>query len=180
MGFRPGWVAVAICSLALSSFAFSAQGGCTYKRVFSGEEDPCFDNAPYPPSIVIAAILKTKDGKEAFDELESSDRINVAKLFRGLTVHLHSRAQQDMIVRGEPPMSGGDNTWFWIVTSINNHPLAFWVQGNAVTILGTSHRGYADIRTDGAAGSHRATRVFHFDGNHYKLYKEDYEDLPPN
>ncbi len=76
-------------------------------------------------------------------------------------------------------MSGGDNTWFWIVTSVNNHPFAFWVQGNAVTILGTSHHGYADIRTDWAAGSHRATRVFRYDGNHYKLFRENYEDLPP-
>jgi hypothetical protein len=46
-------------------------------------------------------------------------------------------------------MSGGDNTWFWIVTSIDGRPSALWVQCNIVTILRVRHHGYADIRTAG-------------------------------
>jgi hypothetical protein len=180
MRLLANWAAVAVCVAALSPFACPAQSGCTRKRVFSGEEDSCLDNAPSAPPLVVAAILNTKIGKESFNELESSDRLNVAKLFKGLTVHLRNQSQQDMIVRGDPPMSGGDNTWFWIVTSVNNHPFAFWVQGNGVTILRTSHHRYADIQTDWAAGSHRATRVFRHNGKHYKLYQEEYEDLPPS
>jgi hypothetical protein len=80
--------------------------------VFSGEEDPFFDNASHPPQIVITAILKTRDGKKSFDDLEPSQQVNTANLFKGLKVHLSSKAQQDMIVRGEGPMSGADNTWF--------------------------------------------------------------------
>lgn len=180
MRLRRSWAAVAICAAALSPFACSAQSSCTYKRTFSGEEDRCLDHASSPPPRVVAAILKTEEGRESFDELEPADRFNVAKLFKGLTVHLRDQSQQDMIVRGDPPMSGGDNTWFWIVTSVKKHPFAFWVQGNTVTILGTSHHGYADIRTGWAAGSHKATRVFRYDGSHYKLFHENYEDLPPS
>jgi len=105
--------------------------------------------------------------------MELGERAGVSKLWKGLTVHLRNQEQTDMIVRGDFPMSGGDNTWFWIVTSIDNHPVAFWVQGNVVTILKSRHHGYADIRTDWAAGSNRATRVFRSDGRQYKLFREN-------
>ncbi len=111
--------------------------------------------------------------------MEPAERAGVSKLWKGLPVHLRSQQQVDMIVRGDFPMSGGDNTWFWIITSVNYHPVAFWVQGNVVTILRSRHHGYADIRTDWAAGSNRATRIFRSDGRRYKLFRENYDALPP-
>jgi hypothetical protein len=155
------------------------QNNCSYKRVFYGEADTCFDRATGPSKSVVSAILKTKDAKESFDYLEPSERYHVSSLFKGLTVHLRSQSQQDMVVRGNPPMTGGDNTWFWIVTSVNHNPTAFWIQGNVVTVLNTRHHGYLDIRTDWAAGSHRATRIFRHNGSQYKLFHEDYEDTRP-
>lgn len=104
MGHRKCWITGAILAAGLSPLTISAQTSCIHKRVFSGEEDPCFDAAPNPSPSVVAAILQTKDGKEAFDDLDAPYKQNVRKLFRGLTVHLRSKAQQDMIVRGDPPM----------------------------------------------------------------------------
>jgi hypothetical protein len=156
-----------------------AQSACAHKRIFGGEEDPCLDKAPSPSPLVVASILTTNEANDTFADMEPADRTSVSKLLKGLIVHLRNEQQNDMIVRGDFPMSGGDNTWFWIVTSADSRPAAFWVQGNGVTILGSRHNGYADIRTDWAAGSHRATRIFRYDGHRYKLFRERYEDLPP-
>jgi hypothetical protein len=171
------------CWLAISALCASAcfaQGACEHKRIFGGEEDLCLDRAPSPPSAVLSSILKTSEASERFTGMESADRAGVSKLFRGLTVHLRNEQQKDMIVRGDFPMTGGDNTWFWIVTSAENSPFALWVQGNGVTILSSRHNGYADIRTDWAAGSRRAIRIFRYDGHQYKLFREKYEDEPPS
>jgi hypothetical protein len=163
--------AIAVFAVTASASACSAQNGCTHKRSFNGEQDSCLDKAPSPSKSVVASILATKEASETFAEMEPADRTGVPNLFKGLTVHLRSQQQKDMIVRGDPPMSGADNIWFWIVTSIDSHPSASWVQGNAVTILRVRHHGYADLRTDWTAGSHSATRIFRNDGRQYKLFR---------
>ena len=164
---------------ALWASACLAQNACSNQRTIEGDEDPCFDNATSISPLVTASILGTAEAKETFENMELAERAGVSKLWKGLTVHLRNQQQIDMIVRGDFPMSGGDNTWFWIVTSADNHPVAFWVQGNVVTILRSRHHGYADIRTDWAAGSNRATRIFRSDGRRYKLFRENYGSLPP-
>jgi len=165
--------------VALWISACFGQDACSYKRIFEGDEDSCFENATSPPPSVAASILNTTEAKETFADMGPGERAGVSRLWKGLTVHLRNQEQMDMIVRGDFPMSGGDNTWFWIVTSVDNHPVAFWVQGNAVTILRSRHCGYADIRTDWAAGSNRATRIFRSDGRRYKLFRENYKSLLP-
>jgi hypothetical protein len=168
---------LAVAALWIS--ACFAQSACAHKRFFGGEEDPCLDKASSPSPPVVTSILNTNEANETFADMEPADRASVSKLLKGLTVHLRNEQQKDMIVRGDFPMSGGDNTWFWIVTSADSRPSAFWVQGNMVTILDSRHNGYSDIRTDWAAGSHRATRIFRYDGHRYKVFRETYEDLPP-
>jgi len=165
---------------ALCGSGCFAQRACAYKQIFEGEEDPCFDKAPSPPPPVVASILNTNEANETAGDMEPTERADISKLLKGLVVHLRNEQQNDMIVRGDFPMSGGDNTWFWIVISADNRPSAFWVQGNAVTVLRARHNGYSDIRTDWAAGAHRATRIFRYDGVRYKLFRERYEDLPPS
>src|SRR5438094_120223 len=97
-------VAIAMLAVTALTSACLAQNGCTHKRSFDGEQDPCFDKAPSPPPSVVASILATKEASETFAEMESADRAGVPNLFKGLMVHLRSQHQGDMIVRGDPPM----------------------------------------------------------------------------
>jgi hypothetical protein len=165
---------------ALGTADCLAQTSCSQKRSFSDEDAPCFDNGISVSPAVVAAILKTDKAQDSFPEVEAGNLSRVSKLLRGISVHLRNQRQRDMIVRGDSPMSGGDNTWFWIVTSIDGRPSALWVQCNIVTILRVRHHGYADIRTDWYAGSHRATRIYKNNGRRYKLIRENYVDLPPS
>lgn len=170
---------LAVWALGATTSVCSAQIDCLHKQVFNDDDDSCLDQAPSPQLPVVAAILKTKDAQESFAEMEPADRTTVSKLLQGLPVHLRNRKQEDMIVRGKFPLSGGDNTWFWIVISVDSHPSAFLVQGSRVTVLKTRHNGYADIRTDWYAASYKIADTFRYDGKHYKRVQESYENLPP-
>lgn len=144
--------------IGLGSPALAGQSKCLNRQSFSGDDDLCFDRAPVPSPAMIAAILHTDAARQELDDADTAERARVPKLLKGLQVHLTSERQIDMIVRGDFPMSGGDNTWFWIVTSAESRPVATWVQGNTVTVLRSRHHGYCDIRTDWFAGSHRDTQ----------------------
>jgi hypothetical protein len=177
MAMANGFLLLSV-TLVLAS-ACLAQDACSHKRSFSGEEEPCFDKAASVTPTIVASILKTDRANDTFPEMEAANPASVSKLLKGVVIHLRDPEQKDMIVRGDFPMSGADNTWFWIVTSIDSRPSALWLQCNAVTILQVRHHGYADIRTDWFAGSHRASRIFRSDGRHYKLFRENYKELPP-
>lgn len=166
--------------IALWTCRCHGQEACSQKRSFSDEDRMCFDKGITISPSVIASIFKTDKARDSFPEIEAGDLSPVSKLLKGITVHLRDERQSDVIVRGDFPMSGGDNTWFWIVTAIDSRPSALWVRCNTVTILRVRHHGYADIRTDWAAGSHRDTQIFRSDGHRYKLYRDKYVDLLPN
>jgi hypothetical protein len=164
--------------IALWSSSSTAQSDCSNRQIFSGDDDPCLDKAAPPSPAIVAAILVTDAARQELEDADPSERARIPKLLKGLAVHLASERQTDMIVRGDFPMSGGDNTWFWIITSADSKPVATWVQANTVTVLRSRHNGYRDVRTDWFAGSHRDTQVFRYDGHSYKLYREKYKDLP--
>ena len=165
--------------IGLWSSASRAQDKCLNRQVFSGDDDPCLDKADSPSPAIVSAILVTDAAHQELEDADPSERARIPTLLKGLAVHLASQRQKDMLVRGDFPMSGGDNTWFWIITSAESSPVATWVQGNTVTLLRSRHNGYRDVRTDWFAGSHRDTQVFRYDGHSYKLYREKYKDLPP-
>ena len=169
-----------LASISLWNHVSVAQKSCLNRQAFSGDDDPCLDKAASPSPEIVAAILVTDAARQELEDADSSERARIPKLLKGLVVHLASERQTDMIVRGDFPMSGGDNTWFWIITFAESRPVATWVQGNTVTILRSRHNGYRDIRTDWFAGSHRDTQVLHYDGHAYKLYRDKYKDLPPS
>ena len=163
---------------ALGTSGCLAQTSCAQKRSFSDEDAPCFDNGISVSPAVVASILRADKAKDSFPELEGGDLSRVSKMLKGIAIHLRNQQQRDMIVRGIPPLSGGDNTWFWVVTSIDGRPSALWMQCNTVTILGNRHHGYADIQTDWYAGSHRATRIYRNNGQRYRLIRDNYVHLP--
>lgn len=155
--------------ITLWTYRCHGQEACSQKQSFSDEDRLCFDKGVSISPSVVEAILKTDKAHDSFPEIEAGDLSPISKRLKGVRVHLKDQRQSDMIVRGDPPMSGGDNTWFWIVTSVDTRPSALWLQCNTVTILRVRHNGYADIRTDWAAGSHRDTQTFRSDGHRYSI-----------
>ena len=75
------------------------------------------------------------------------------------------------------PMSGADNTWFWVVRSAHRDPeVVLFAGGNSLEVLASRTNGYHDIRTDWASAAATSTTVYKFDGKSYKLWKQTTEN----
>lgn len=141
---------------------------CGHKSTYD-EEDVCFAASLSPPDNVVAAILRSPEGRAWYDDASSADRLRAKDLLRGQVIHLHNRKESDMLIRGTPPFSGGDNTWFWLFVNAKDRQIATFLQGNSVHISSTRHRGYKDISTKWDVAAQGVTSYYQFKLGRYHL-----------
>lgn len=155
--------------LALAAPTLFAQ--CEFKTTFD-EEDPCFATSSAPPKIVVDAIFRTPEGKDWLKDASSFERSRIETLLRGQVIHLHSGNENDMLVRGTLPLSGGDNTWFWLFVNAKSEQTAEFMQGNSVHISSARHYGYKDVYTVWDVAAQGITSYYHFTNWRYRLIYE--------
>jgi hypothetical protein len=121
---------------------------------------------------VLKVLMKTEAARSPL--VYAKDLLsNPAKLFRGAEVHLDGSSEIDLVVIGITPMSGADNGWFWIVRSTPGNPkVLLWVGGNSIDVVEGRTNGYRDILSYWSNPNGTSTRIYHFDGMKYKLWKE--------
>jgi hypothetical protein len=67
------------------------------------------------------------------------------------------------------PMSGADNTWFWVVRSAHKDPKAvLFAGGNSVEMMTRRTNGYRDIRSAWSSAATTIVCIYKFDGTEYK------------
>lgn len=139
----------------------------------------CDDDAPADvrlrpvvlPKAVLTALLNTKQAREARKSAENDGQpINLAKLFRGAKVDIADSPDSFFLVIGRSPMSGADNTWFWIVRQSGEQAsVLLWEGANCLNIEQTRTLGFRDITSDWASAGTTSTAKFVYDGKRYKL-----------
>ena len=81
---------------------------------------------------------------------------------------------------GVPPLSGVDNTWFWIVQdSGQNATVLLSGRGKLLHIKSTKTLGFKDVadRWPSAAGT--KTDIYKFDGKSYRLHSTRWLETKP-
>jgi hypothetical protein len=130
---------------------------------------------PLSPS-ALKALLQRKEIRDNLRGLADSDRNNLAQFFSAAEVHLSEADQIDLVVMGKPPMSGADNTWFWVIRSARKDPLAvLFAGGYSLELLASRTNRYCDIRATWSSPQETSTRIYKFDGTRYKLWKENWQ-----
>ena len=127
---------------------------------------------PLPlPSVIRATVMNTKEGKEAREiASRNGDELDPEKLLKGTKVHLTDSHELFFVVMGQSPMSGADNTWFWVVrTSGKSATILLFAGGNCLDINGTKTLGYRDIVTTWSSASITRTEIYKYGGESYKL-----------
>ena len=146
-----------------------SQTSCIALRGF---DDSCFDKAPPPPALVVGEILASKEVRST-EEGKPLSITEASTLLHSLVLHLNGPAQKDMLVMGEPPLTGGDNTWYWVVTAVDKKPAVCWMGGNTVRVLKTRHKEYADMQSDWySAAGYNIIKLYRYDGRRYRLFHE--------
>ena len=171
-----------IAAIVILQFAFAvaaagilpAQGqkaGSTHEQTYFSEDERLQRPVPLPPD-VLNVLLKTDEVKDNLGSASPSQRSNPSSLFRAAEVHLHAPDVIDFVVIGRSPMSGADNTWFWIVRSARGKPqVVLFAGSNSLEIMASRTNGYRDIRCDWASANHAETTTYKFNGREYKLWR---------
>jgi hypothetical protein len=136
-------------------------------------EDQDLENPVVLPIAVVNAILKTDEGKQGLSDAKQRRVGDVNHLFRGTRIHLNDNNDADFLVIGTFPMSGADNTWFWMVSSAPPKPRVLLFAGcNSVEIMRDKTNGYRNIRCLWSSASETGDRVYEFENERYRLSKD--------
>jgi hypothetical protein len=127
---------------------------------------------PLPP-IVLETIMNTAEGKEAHELLSGEGKeLDPETVLKGTNVHLTDSHLHFFLVMGLPPMSGADNTWFWIVRlSENKATILLFTGAICIDIGRTSTSGYRDVVTTWSSPSTTVTETYKYNGSSYKSWR---------
>jgi hypothetical protein len=133
--------------------------------------DVKLNGLPLPPPVV-AAVINSREGKQATaSALASGTQLDPAKLLTGVRAHLSdSKARFFLVSGGDTPLSGGDNTWFWIVRESDHKASSIlWAGANCLEIKRTKTHGLSDIVAHWSSAAVTTRKVYKFDGKSYRL-----------
>lgn len=143
------------------------------------ENNPILRPVSLPPG-ALKALLQRKEVRDNLREMADPDRNNVAQFFTAAEAHLGDGNQTDLVVVGKFPMSGADNTWFWVIRSARKEPSAvLFAGGYTLELLASRTKGYRDVRCTWSSPQETSTKVYKFDGTSYKLWKENWRKNQP-
>ena len=131
---------------------------------------------------VITAVMNSNEGRQAeADAAAKHSELDPVKLLTGTTVHLSNSPSRFFIVMGGvPPLSGVDNTWFWIVQeSGQNATVLLWAGANCLHIKSTRTLGFRDVVAEWSSAAASKTEIYKFDGKSYRLQRTNWRDKKP-
>jgi hypothetical protein len=155
---------------------FGVWGTSAQKRPFGEqlsfkEDGPLRNQVPLSPE-VLKILPQTDEARDGLRQASPSERNNPERLFRASEVHLSRSAEIDVVVMGVGVMSGGDQSWFWVVRSERNNPtVVCFAGGNSLDLLNSRTNGYRDIESSWSSAAKSTITIYRFDGTQYKQSK---------
>ncbi len=124
------------------------------------------------PSSVMKAVMDTQQGKQARRDAKGQGKhLSPQEVLKGAKVHLAGSGGSYFVVVGSPPMSGADNTWFWIVElSKGRASVLLYTGATCIEIRRTRTHGHRDITTTWSSASFTTIETYKFNGRKYVLW----------
>jgi hypothetical protein len=169
--------------LALSLFTSMALGGpgqgshhaSREQTEFSAEDQGVKNPVPVPDSVM--ALL----GNEVRGAMQTADPPITkppASWFSASKVSLGPGKLKDLIVVGEPPLSGGNTQTFWVFRNTGNgYELVLTAPAHDLRIKDHRSKGYRDIEMSAETAVELHSVLFRFDGKHYVNHREKLEPI---
>ncbi len=182
---RIATVAMLMCLVASISITARQQGGVSaeHPTVFApDDENRGFEDAALPSDLVLDALLNSAEAKDAEtrEVLSKYNRESLRKLFQVVRVDISDRNEEDYIALGSGPMTGADNSWFWIVqTNQGKAQVLLFTNGLTVRILHRKTNGYRDIEEVWGGNAGIITRLYRYNGSEYTQISKRFEKAKP-
>lgn len=143
--------------------------------------DERFDRSVPIPKDVVKLLLRTAEAKYALGLATDREQRELEQSFLAVKVHLSESNETALLVLGVGPMHGADNAWFWIVLSPSVRPkIALFATGESVELMNSRTRNHVDIRSRWSSPRDTCTRIYHFNGQRYRLWKEEWTQNSDN
>ncbi|MFC5865569.1 hypothetical protein ACFPT7_24905 [Acidicapsa dinghuensis] len=171
------WFVGLLLVACISEYAFARKPEATSQNWPSyfapDDENAGFDDAEPPPDAVLDTLLTRPEVAETADELQNKDRGSLRKLFQTVRVNLGKADEDDYVVLGTFPMSGGDCNWFWVVrTRQGKGETILFAPGLSLLLQKRLTNGYRDIKQSGGTAAFRSERLYRYNGIAYRLLRE--------
>jgi hypothetical protein len=165
-----------LCFLVIAVAGYGQNNPPAREQTVFDENNSIQRPVPLPPG-ALKALLQRKEIKDNLREIADSDRNNLTQFFSAAEVYLSDGDQTDLVVMGKSPMSGADNTWFWVIRLARKAPfVVLFAGGNSLEVLGTRTNGRRDISSKWSNPNGTQTRIYQFDGVRYRLRKERWHE----
>ena len=144
---------------------------------FSAEDNGVEHPVPVPSDVL--AILRKDEGVKSVLESENILPKNLpSSWFSVSIVHLSAAKRNDLVVVGQPPVSGANVTSFWVFrATAHGHELVLYAPAHDLIIKNTRWKGYRDIEFAGMTAAEITTVLCHFDGRRYRAYRTKAEPI---
>ena len=156
-----------------------ATGGKSHSEQshFSAEDSGV--QRPVAISEDVLAILRQDQAVQSVLENESIRPENIPpSWFSASEVHLTATKRVDLLVVGEPPVSGGNTAMFWVFRARDpGHALVLTIVAHDLILKNTRSKGYRDIEVHSMTAVRLSTAVYRFDGQKYSHYRQSSRDL---
>jgi hypothetical protein len=150
------------------------------EQLYFSEDDPAgaLRNQEPLPAEVLKILLQQKEVRDGLRSASPAEQDNPAKLFRASRVHLSGLKETDWVVMGVGPMSGADNSWFWLVRSQEGGAtVVCFAGGNSLLLRNSRTNGFRDVESDWSSAAETEITDYHFDGTQYREWKTTRKNL---
>jgi hypothetical protein len=168
------------CFLLLTAAAGSSSTQHAYsseQRVFSAEDTQV--KRPVELSRDVLALLQKDKLVQSVMENQDPPAENLPpSWFSASAVHLSSARSTDLIVVGQPPVSGGNVAMFWVFCATDHgYELVMTAPAHALRVKNTRWKGHRDIELTSMTVGQISTVLCRYDGKQYVKYKTRSEKI---
>ncbi len=138
---------------------------------FSAEDDRV-----KKPALIPNDVLAILQNNEVVRNIMESENIPAGKLpsswFSASAIHLSASAKTDLVVVGNPPVSGANTATFWVfVATAHGYELALTGPAHDLIVNNSRSKGYRNIEMSAESAVQFYSALYRFDGKRYSVFR---------
>jgi hypothetical protein len=124
------------------------------------------------PEDVLAILRKDKAVLSTLEDQNLQPTKLPASWFSASAIHLSTSARTDLVVVGEPPVSGGNTAMFWVFrATADGHELVLTATAHDLRVRSRRSNGYQDIELVSMTAAQISSVLCRFDGSQYAQFR---------
>jgi hypothetical protein len=158
--------------------AVEIDSGTVEQSEFSAE-DAGVKNPVAVPDDVLAILRKDKTVLGILEGQHLQPTNLPPSWFSASAIHLSTSKRADLVVVGEPPVTGGNVTIFWVIrVTADGHELVLTAPAHDLIVRNRRWKGYREIELVSMTAVQISNVLCRFDGSQYAQFQSKSRPIP--